>query len=248
MNEMPDAEDFITFKRSHFYSALVVLAFAVGLLVGYVLWGRGVTTAAAPVQAQVGGQQPPAGPIAAPTEEPQFIRYEIPTEGFPSYGPADAPITIVEFSDFECPFCRRFHEQTYQALLDAYPGQIRFVYRNLPLTSIHPNAMSAAVASLCANDQNAYWEYHDKLFSSDALGRSVYLRYADELGLDVDEFTACLDSGKHEDFIGQDVNFALSIGVRSTPTFFVNGLELIGAQPLPSFMQLIDSELAGQIP
>ncbi|MBM4426043.1 MAG: DsbA family protein [Chloroflexi bacterium] len=227
----PDAEDTITLKRSHFYSALVVLAFGVGLMLGYVLWGRSSVVT-----------------VAAPTEEQQPIRYDIPTEGFPSFGPDDAPITIVEFSDFQCPFCRRFHEQTYQALLDAYPGQIRFVYRNLPLTSIHPDAMPAAVASLCANDQNVYWDFHEKLFSSDAFGRDVYVQYATDLGIDVEEFTACLDSGKHDDFIDQDMQYAFSIGVQSTPTFFINGLALVGAQPLPNFQQLIDQELAGEIP
>lgn len=240
----PDAEEFITFKRSHFYSVLVVLAFAVGILVGYAIWGRGAVAAATPPAAP----QQPAAPAVQPTEAPQYVRYDIPTEGYPSFGPEDAPITIVEFSDFQCPFCRRFHEQTYQALLDEYPGQIRFVYRNLPLTSIHPDAMSAAVASLCANDQGVFWEYHDKLFSSDALGREVYLQYATELGMDTEEFTACLDSGKHDEFIQKDMDFALNLGVRSTPTFFINGLALVGAQPLANFQQLIDKELAGEIP
>jgi protein-disulfide isomerase len=243
-DEAPDAEEFVTFKRSHFYSVLVVLAFAVGILVGYAVWGRGAVTAAAPAAAP----QQPVGPAVQPTEEPQYVRYDIPTEGFPSFGPGDAPITVVEFSDFQCPFCRRFHEQTYQALLDAYPGQIRFVYRNLPLTSIHPEAMSAAVASLCANDQGLYWEYHDKLFSSDALGTEVYVQYATDLGMDTEEFTACLDSGKHNEFIQKDMDFALNLGIRSTPTFFINGLALVGAQPLANFQQLIDKELAGEIP
>ncbi len=248
-NEMPDADDFVTFKRSHFYSALVVLAFGVGLLLGYVLWARGgAVTAVAPAQAQTANQ--PSGPVveAPVTEQPQYVRYDIPTEGFPSRGPENAPITIVEFSDFECPFCRRFFEETYVPLLEAYPGQIRFVYRNLPLTSIHPNAMSAAAASLCANDQDAYWEYHDLLFSSDMFGRDVYIQYATDLGLDVEEFTACLESGRHEEFIQQDMEFALNLGVQSTPTFFINGLAIVGAQPLSSFQQLIDLELAGEIP
>jgi protein-disulfide isomerase len=235
------AEETVTFKLSHFYSVLVVLAFAVGILVGYVAWGRGTTAAA----------QQPSGPVveAPVTQEPQFTRYDIPTEGYPSLGPDDAKITIVEFSDFQCPFCRRFHKDTYQALLNAYPGQIRFVYRNLPLpATMHPDAMSAAVASLCANDQNAYWNYHEKLFSSETLGEETYIQYATDLGLNVEEFTACLSSGKHDKFIQQDMDFSSNLGVQSTPTFFINGLALVGAQPLASFQQLIDKELAGEIP
>jgi len=246
IEETPDAEDFVTFRKSHFYSVLVVLAFGVGVLVGYVVWGRGTTTT---VAAPPAGQTAPQGQAAAvPTDEPQFVRYDIPTEGYPSLGPDDAPITIVEFSDFQCPYCRRFYEETYKDLLDAYPGQIRFVYRNLPLTSIHPDAMPAAIASLCANDQNVYWDYHDKLFGSESLGEDVYVQYATDLGVDVDQFTSCLSSGAYDDFIQQDMDFSLNLGVQSTPTFFINGLAIVGAQPLTSFQQIIDKELAGEIP
>lgn len=225
----------ITFNRNHFFSVLVVLAFAVGVLTGFFVWGydQPAETANQPT-----GQ----------TQEPSYVRYDIETEGYPSLGPADAPITIVEFSDFQCPFCKRFHEETYQALLESYPGQIRFVYRNLPLTSIHPDAMSAAVASLCADEQNVYWDFHDKLFSGELLNRNVYTQYASELNLDTDKFSACLDSGKFDDFISQDMDFALNLGVQSTPTFFINGLAIVGAQPLSSFQNLIDKELAGEIP
>jgi protein-disulfide isomerase len=234
-------EETITFKLSHFYSVLVVLAFAVGILVGYVAWGRdsAVTTAA----------QPSGQVVEAPvTQEPQYKRYDIPIEGHPSLGPDNAKLVIVEFSDFQCPFCRRFHNETYKALLDAYPGQIRFVYRNLPLTSIHPNAMPAAIASMCANDQNAYWDYHDKLFSSETLDEATYIQYATDLGLNVDTFKACLSSGSHDADIQKDMDFALGLGVQSTPTFFVNGLAIVGAQPLVNFKQIIDKELAGEIP
>lgn len=248
---MEDTDEFVTFKRSHFYSVLIVLAFATGVLVGYVAWGRNAATtvtAAAPAPASA-AQQPPAQVQAAPvTPQSQFTRYDIAIEGYPSNGPEDAKIVIVEFSDFQCPYCRRFHQETYKALLDAYPGQIRFVYRNLPLTQIHPEAMSAAVASLCANDQNVYWDYHDKLFSSETLGDDAYVQYATELGLDMDKFSACLTGGEYDDFIQQDMDYSLSIGVQSTPTFFINGLAIIGAQPLTSFQQLIDKELAGEIP
>jgi protein-disulfide isomerase len=238
-------EETVTFKLSHFYSVLVVLAFAVGILVGYVAWGRDT---AAP--AVVVAQQPSGQVVEAPvTQAPQYTRYDIPVDGYPSLGPDDAKIVIVEFSDFQCPFCRRFHEDTYQALLDSYPGQIRFVYRNLPLpATMHPDAMSAAIASLCANDQSVYWEYHDKLFSSETLNEETYIQYATDLGLNVEEFTACLSSGKHDEFIKQDLAFSSNLGVQSTPTFFVNGLAVVGAQPLSSFKQLIDKELAGEIP
>lgn len=237
----PTPEETVTFKLSHFYSVLVVLAFAVGILVGYVAWGRDTVVATA---AQPSGSVAEA-PVA---QEPQYNRYDIPTKGYPSFGPDDAEIVIVEFSDFQCPFCRRFHDETYRALLNAYPGQIRFVYRNLPLTSIHPNAMPAAVASLCANDQNAYWDFHEKLFSSETLDEATYIQYATDLGMDVETFTACLSSGSHDAFIQEDMDFALGLGVQSTPTFFVNGLAIVGAQPLVNFQQIIDKELAGEIP
>jgi protein-disulfide isomerase len=221
---------------------MVVFAFAVGILVGYVAWGRGSNAqqvVALPAQAQ----------SATQAANPSLTRYNIPTEGYPSLGPDDAEITLVEFSDFQCPYCKRWHEQVYQPLLAAYPGKIRLVYRNLPLTSIHPQAMSAAIASLCANEQGAYWPYHDKLFGGGLeLGRDAYIQYAADLGLDGTAFAACLDSGKFDDFIQKDMDFSLNLGVRSTPTFFVNGLAIVGAQPLDVFKQLIDKELAGEIP
>jgi protein-disulfide isomerase len=232
----------VVFKRSHFYAIMVVFSFAVGILVGYVAWGRGATTQQA--AAQVAGAQ-----AAAPTANPAYTRYDIPTEGFPSLGPDDAPITLVEFSDYQCPFCKRWHDETYQQLLAAYPGQIRMVYRQLPLTSLHPDSMSAAVASMCANDQGAFWQFHDKLFSDEyALGRNAYIQYATALDLDTDAFKACLDSGKFDDAIQKDMAFSLNLGVQSTPTFFINGLAVVGAQPLSVFKQVIDKELAGEIP
>ena len=102
---------------------------------------------------------------------------------------------------------------------------------------------------MCANDQGAYWPYHDKLFSDEfELGREAYVQYATDLDLDVDTFEACLDSDKHDEFVQIDMDFALNLGVRSTPTFFINGLAVVGAQPLDVFTQVIDQELAGEIP
>jgi protein-disulfide isomerase len=237
------AGDAVVFKRSHFYAIMVVFAFAAGILVGYVAWGRAPTAQAV----AIAPEQAPAAQAAA--TQPAFTRYDIPTEGFPSLGPQDAPIVLVEFSDYQCPFCKRWYDQTYQPLLSAYPGKIRLVYRNLPLTSLHPDALSAAVASMCAQEQGSFWQFHDKLFSDQyGLGRSAYLKYASDLKLDTAAFDTCLDSGKFDDFIQKDMDFSLKLGVQSTPTFFINGLAIVGAQPLEVFQQVIDKELAGEIP
>lgn len=242
------AEDTITIKTSHFYAILVAFAFLIGLLVGFVAWGR----APAPTQTVVNYQpaaQAPVAQVPVATQPPQFTRYDIPADGFPSIGPENAPIVIVEFSDFQCPFCKRFFDETLESLLAAYPDKIRFVYRHLPLTSIHPNAFPAAEAAMCANDQNSFWQYHDKIFlNQDQLGRELYLQIASELGLDNVAFEDCLTSEKHKDAVQKDFDFALGLGVQSTPTFFINGLALVGAQPLSAFTQLIDKELAGEIP
>lgn len=225
----------ITFKRTHFYSVLVVLAFALGILVGYLAWGR--DRAAAPS-------------AAAPAAEQQTARrYDIPTKGYPSIGPRDAEITIVEFSDFQCPYCQKWHVQVFEQLMAAYPNKIRLVYRNLPLTQIHPEAMSAAEASLCANDQNAYWKYHDQLFdNADSLGADLYGRIASDLRLNIAAFEKCMTDHKYQAVIQEDMQFAIDLGVQSTPTFFINGLAVVGAQPLSVFQQVIDQELAGKIP
>ena len=176
-------------------------------------------------------------------------RYDIPTKGFYGIGPEDSPIVIVEFSDYQCPFCKRFHDQVYQPLMDAYPGKIRFVYRNLPLTAIHPQAMNAAEASMCAGEQDAFWSYHDKLFEiGDALSKELYSTLASDLDLNVIRFETCMNEHKYQDSIQSDINFAADLGIQSTPTFFINGIAIVGAQPLTSFKQIIDDELSGWIP
>jgi len=242
---MQEEDDSVTFKRSHFYSALTVLAFAAGILVGYVVWG----TESAGGAAQSAQTVPQAnGPVVEAPVEPQYKRYDIPTKGFYSIGPDDAPITIVEFSDFQCPFCRRWHDETYEPLLATYPGKIRIVYRHLPLTSIHPDAFSAAEAAMCAGDQNMFWQYHEKLFSGESLGNAVYEQYARELSMNIPTFVDCITEHKFQAAIEADSDFAIDLGISSTPTFFVNGLAIVGAQPLDVFKQVIDKELAGEIP
>jgi protein-disulfide isomerase len=251
-------EDTVVFKRSHFYSVLVVLAFAVGVLVGYVAWGRNAQTT---VLAAQPAQQPANQPgTVTPQPTPAPVIYEIETEGFPSLGPADAPITIVEFSDYQCPYCYRWHIQVYEQLLAAYPGQIRFVHRNFPL-SFHQNAFASAEAALCAGDQDSYWQFHDILFDAQnqlnnqtgaVLDQAVYTQFATDLGLETSAFEECMTSHKYQQAILDDMTYANSLpmdsngeaAVGGTPTFFINGHRLGGAYPIEYFKQIIDAELA----
>ena len=241
-NPPTSQEDTVTFKRSHFYSAVTVLAFAAGVLLGYVVWGvdsmRGAQTAQA------------SGAVLndAVAQPEELKRYDISTENAYSIGPADAQITIVEFSDYQCPFCRRWHQEVYEPLLAEYPGQLRLVYRHLPLTSIHPDAFSAAEAAMCAGEQDAYWPFHERLFSSETLGNTTYVQYAQDLGLNMTTFEACMNEHKYQQAIQEDSDFAINLGIRSTPTFFINGIPVVGAQPLDVFKQVIDKELAGENP
>ena len=154
-----EQDEIVTFKRGHFYSFMVVMALGTGLILGYFI---GQHNPAA--QTSQTASAPPAV-VQAPTAIPAPLKYNITTAGFPSIGPANAPIVIVEFSDYQCPYCTQWHDTTYKPLLAAYPGKIRLVYRNYPLP-FHQNAFAAAEAALCAGDQNTYWQYHDALFAN----------------------------------------------------------------------------------
>lgn len=239
---METAEDKITFKRSHLYMALLPLAFVVGLSVGYLFWGRQPLS-----QRSAAPQATPQA--AAQDERPQAVkRYDVPVDDDPILGPEKAQITLIEFSDYECPYCRRWHEEVFNRLVEEYSDQIRFVYRDFPLSSMHPEATPAAEAANCANEQGAFWQFHALLFSSSDLSSETYLQYATELNLDVQKFTACVESGKYSAEVEADYQYAAELGVRSTPTFFINGLPVVGAQPYDVFKDIIDRELAGEIP
>ena len=254
----------VTFKRSHLYTVLLPLAFVAGLTFGYIFWGRDVSpgvsqpaVAAVPgddqeqAQSQPGVPAQPGEPAAPPGADPtpEFRRYDIPEDDDPVLGPDDAPITIIEFSDYECPYCRKWHVEVWPQLEAEYGDQIRLVYRDFPLTSIHSNASPAAVAANCAGEQDMYWAYSKKLFDMKLnLGKSTYQSYAKELGLDMDTFNECMESGRYVDEVEADYQFAATLGIRSTPTFFVNGIPVVGAQPFEVFKNLIDKELAGELP
>jgi protein-disulfide isomerase len=241
-------DDTITFKRSHLYSVLLPLAFVAGLSVGYIFWGRSSSTppgTAAPQTNSAGSVQ-----SETPTGEQsqKITRYDIPIDDDPALGPENAPITIIEFSDYECPYCRQWHEAVYHRLFETYPDQVRLVYRDFPLYSVHPNAVPAAEAADCANEQGAFWDYHDKLFGMElGLSSEAYQQYAEELDLDMDAFNTCVETRKYREEVQADYTFASNLGVRSTPTFFVNGIALVGAQPFEVFQEVIDKELAGEL-
>ncbi len=228
----------LKFKKAHLFG---LLGFTAGILLGYLVWGSNLLGAAQ--QNNPASQTVPQGQTSGDIVE---RRYQVPIEEHdPSFGAADAPITIIEFSDFECPFCQRYATQTHAQLIDTYGDQIRFVYKDFPLTSIHPQAFPAALAAQCANEQGAFWAYHDLLFSQQLpLGDETYLAYAEDLSLDVADFTACYEEQRHLAAVQADFDFANTLGVSSTPTFFINGIAVIGAQPFSVFAQIIDYELA----
>jgi len=186
----------------------------------------------------------------APTQQPvpksqQPLRVQVSTDDDPVKGLKSAPVTIIEFSDFQCPYCEIFFTQTLPLIENNYikTGKVRFVYRDFPLDS-HQYAQKAAEAAKCADEQGKFWEYHDKLFNNqNALDISSLMQYAKELTLNVTTFNDCLNSGRMAPKVQKDFNDGLNYSISGTPTFFINGIELVGAQPYSVFEQLIDREL-----
>lgn len=197
---------------------LLPLTFLLGLGSGYLLWGRQDATLAKPSASSL-------------IDDDAVL------------GPAEAPITIVEFGDYQCPYCQYWHNAILPQLLAAYPDQIRYVYRDFPLTG-HPQAIPAAVAANCAAEQDAFWRFHDALFSMTyGLDEEAYRRYAANLGLATDQFAECLSSDRARQEVLDDYHEAVRLGVQSTPTFFINDVPLVGAQPFEAFQQIIEAEL-----
>lgn len=159
-----------------------------------------------------------------------------------SRGPADAPIVIVEFSDFECPFCQQA-TATMAELLARYPDEIRFIYKDFPLPN-HQNAFKAAEAGHCAHEQGKFWEYHDTLFATEDLGIDALKGHAEELGLDPTSFASCLDDARHAETVTAEMATGRSYGASSTPTLFINGRPIFGAMPLIVFDEIVQEELA----
>ena len=200
-----------------------------------------------------GGSGPSQRAAIGQGGEPAAI---VDTEGIedddPSIGEADAPVTIVEFSDFQCPFCRSFYSGAYQQIKEKYvnSGQVRIVYRDFPL-AFHSAARPSAIGGECADEQGKFWEYHDKLFEEQAkqgngtinYGVTEIKQWASEIGLNTGQFNECLDSEKYGDEVDNDLEAGQRAGVSGTPSFVINGRLIIGAQPFATFEEAIESAL-----
>ncbi|MDP2675209.1 MAG: thioredoxin domain-containing protein [Dehalococcoidia bacterium] len=167
------------------------------------------------------------------------------SEDDPTWGPEDASVVIVEFSDFQCPFCERFATETLPRIQETYGDRVKFIYRDFPLSEIHPFAQKAAEAAQCAQEQGYFWDYHDLLFENQgALDVPDLKGYAEQVGADVDEFNGCLDSGKHQQEVLQDIQDGRTAGITGTPGFLINNSLVSGAQPYEQFQQVLDQLLA----
>ena len=222
----------------------IAVALVVGLAIGFVA-GRAGVKKDAPANnqpAQVAAAAKPAD--ARPTPPVPAAQYfNVPFDAAqPSKGPADAKVTIIEVSDFQCPFCNRVNP-TIKQVMETYPNDVRVVWGNNPL-GFHPNAMPAAEAAYAAHEQGKFWEMHDKLFQNQqALTRENFEKFAQEIGLDLAKFKASLDSGKHKAQIQKEQALYTGRGARGTPGFFINGRLFSGAQPFDNFKSVIDEEL-----
>ncbi|MEO5816387.1 MAG: thioredoxin domain-containing protein [Gemmatimonadaceae bacterium] len=227
-----------------------ILFGGVGLLAGFIL---GLLTARYN-HAQYVEEEPPASASAAspPTAassaesvaEPLDTTFHlVVTTGRPARGPATAPVTIVEFTDYECPYCQEYFIKTLPLVFAQYGDRVRYVIMNLPIPQLHPDALGAAEAAECAADQGHFWEYHDRLFVESGLNRATLGDIAAQVHLDSAVFARCVDTRATAERVRGHVAQAKSLGVNSTPTFIINGRIFHGAYPFDSFKLIIDSAI-----
>ncbi|MBR9682677.1 MAG: DsbA family protein [Candidatus Aenigmarchaeota archaeon] len=220
--------------KSKFDVKTLAIGLVVGFVVSYFIFGFGLLG-----EVDQGTTQP----TEQPTAPPPIV--DVSADDDAVKGSADAPVTIIEFSDYECPFCARFYTQTYGQIDEKYiqTGKVKYVVRDFPL-SFHAQAQKAGEAAECAGEQGQYYEMHDKLFEEGVEGGvTAFKQYAVDLGLDTDEFNTCLDSGAMAQEVKDDMSDGQAAGVTGTPAFFINGKKLIGAQPFSAFEQVIEAEL-----
>lgn len=212
---------------------LLVVGLVVGLAVGWIVWS-----------APAGSEESASASPARTGTAGETIVDGVNVTDDPVLGPADAPVTIVEFSDFECPFCTRFANQTAPLLRSQYGDRVRWIFVNNPLRSIHPDAYDAALAGECAAAEGRFWDFYDAMFAggTDASDQAV-LAAARKIGLDVEEFESCWRNATYAEELAADIKEAQKFYILGTPTFFINGRRLEGAQPPEAFASIIDSIL-----
>lgn len=247
-------------RKLYAIAGLLILSFALASCQP-VVNGR---AAAGPAQAAAATSEagavttPSAGEPAGPTIEPQAVLTPAsvaPVDDVMSLGDPGAPVTIAEFSDYQCPFCASYFRETWPQLKAAFvdTGRVRYVFKDFPLTNIHPQAPKAHEAARCAGEQGAYWDMHARLFSGQAQwGRAldhvaVLKDSAAELGLEMSDFETCLVSGRWASAVNADIAEGVGLGVRGTPTFFINGYPLVGAQPFENLGSAIELAEQGKL-
>lgn len=233
-----------TFTTPILIVLLVIVAFLAGMF-----WTKiqSLEQGEAPEKVVQASPTPGVPEGEVPLSEEQIARIEQGEAGVK--GEEGAPITIVEFSEYQCPFCGKYVEETYFQIWEEYGDQIRYIFRDYPL-SFHQHAQTLAEVARCAGDQDQYWEMHDLIFENQEEWSSKQNIDADisgfvtQLGLDGDEFDSCLSSGKYTQAVKDNLQIGIEVGVQGTPTFFINGQQLVGAQPFSAFQSIIDAELA----
>lgn len=248
----PSSDVIVIPQQTVYYVLVAVVFFTAGFLMAWITFSAradDVKTAASnaasiavrtAIADAVGAQgQAQVPPTAVPRQNVRL------TDSMPSWGPSNAKVTIVEFSDFECPFCERYYTRTYKKLKENYGSRVRFVFRHFPLTQIHPNAMLAHIASECAKDQGKFWEYHDKLYENiQALQRDSLIQYGGQVGIaNMDQFTKCVDNREHLRRVQEDMAAGEGYFVQGTPTFLINGNYHGGYMDYETFTALIEREL-----
>ncbi len=245
-----DDEVFVISRVAINYAVIAVTFLLVGVAIGAVIF-RATTPPISEAKLADLVQNAVAAAFNAQTgdtanAEPEGLDvntvYTVSSDGDPFIGAADAPVTIVEFSDFRCGYCGRFAKETLPQLLDTYGDQIRFVYRDYP--QFGQLSVLAAMGAECADDQGKFWEFHNQLFENASQISDEFLtQLAEQLDLDMDTFNTCMEEQTHYDEIVEDFKAGQEFGPIGTPTFFVNGKPVIGAQPYPVFASAIDDAL-----
>jgi len=253
----------ITIKKSTYNNLLKGLVIAIGVAAFFSGYGVGIMDTNSSISneeisqllKEVQTKAIPAGQPAVPAP-PSVIQVSLDDD--PVKGNPNAPVTIIEFSDFQCPFCSRFFTQTLPLIEENYidSGKVKFVYRDMPLDSIHQNARPASIASECADEQGKFWEYHDILFIKQkqwqglslAAADNTFKEYAGDLGLQIASFDSCLESSIIAEEVNKDVIEATTYGATGTPTFFIGNekdgfIKLTGAQPFAVFQSAIEDQL-----